>query len=222
MSEQLLSPTFLFHFAIPCKRREALWSKSGVQLEEEFLLPNLAALEGRPSAAEVRAAWNEGGLAFNVRLAGKRQPPWCRDSRLEDSDGFHVWIDTRDTHNVHRASRFCHRFVFLPSGGGRRLDEPVADQLLINRARENARPIRPGTLQVRGEKRADGYSLECHSPADALTGFEPAEYPRLGFFYALSDRELGWQTLGVGPEFPFTEDPSLWATLELEGRQKNG
>jgi hypothetical protein len=29
------------------------------------------------------------------------------------------------------------------------------------------------------------------------------------------DRELGWQTFTVGPEFPFVEDPSLWGTLEL-------
>jgi len=29
------------------------------------------------------------------------------------------------------------------------------------------------------------------------------------------DRELGWQTFSVGPEFPFVEDPSLWGSLEL-------
>ena len=33
-----------------------------------------------------------------------------------------VPIDTRDVRNVHRATRFCHRFLFLPTGGGNRLD----------------------------------------------------------------------------------------------------
>jgi hypothetical protein len=32
------------------------------------------------------------------------------------------------------------------------------------------------------------------------------------------DRELGWQTFNVGPEFPFQDDPSLWGTLELVKR----
>lgn len=95
------------------------------------------------------------------------------------------------------------------------LDEPFADQLLINRARENAKPIRPEDLEVRREKRIDGYLLECHIPAKALTGFNPVDHPRLGFTYAVVDRELGWQTLSLGGEFRFQEDPSLWGTLEL-------
>jgi hypothetical protein len=29
------------------------------------------------------------------------------------------------------------------------------------------------------------------------------------------DRELGWQTLAIGPELPMAEDPSLWQSLHL-------
>ncbi len=126
-----------------------------------------------------------------------------------------MWIDTRDTHNVHRAGRFCHQFVFLPTGGGRRVDEPVADQLLINRARENANPIPMGHLKVFSTKKADGYTLEVAVPASALTGFNPEDHPRLGFMYEVVDRELGNQLFCSGSEFPTREDPSLWATLEL-------
>lgn len=216
MSEQLLEPAFLFRFAVPLRYRETLWTPRGIQLEDEYQLPALGSLGGAKQLADVRAAWNEGGLAFTLRMTGKRQPPWCRDSKLDDSDGLQVWIDTRATHDVHRASRFCHRFGFLPTGGGRRLDEPVADQMLINRARENAKPIRADSLKIRGEKRVDGYLIEAHIPAAALTGFDPVEHPRLGFMYAVVDRELGWQTFTVGTSFPLDEDPSLWATLELE------
>jgi hypothetical protein len=52
-------------------------------------------------------------------------------------------------------------------------------------------------------------------PAQAITGYDSTEHKRLGFFYAVIDRELGWQTLALGPELPITEDPSLWGTLEL-------
>jgi hypothetical protein len=52
-------------------------------------------------------------------------------------------------------------------------------------------------------------------PADALTGFEPTEHPRLGFTYALYDRELGLQTFSTGTAIPYEEDPSAWATLDL-------
>jgi hypothetical protein len=184
-------------------------------LDERYRLVGLAELEDRPTPADVRAAWSEEGLVLAVRIEGKRQPPWCRSGRSEDSDGLQVFIDTRDVHNVHRAGRFCHRFVFLPGGSGPRLDRPMAEWLPINRAREHPRPIRPGQLQVRSEKRIDGYLLEAFIPAEALTGFDPQEHPRLGFNYALLDRELGEQTLTVGSPMPYQEDPSLWATLEL-------
>ena len=71
-------------------------------------------------------AWNKEGLLFVLNVTGKKQSPWCRPTRMEDSDGLQLWIDTRDSHTVHRANRFCHRFQFLPFGGGHRLDEPIA------------------------------------------------------------------------------------------------
>ncbi len=194
-----------------------IWDNTkGVELDDACRLPSFGAeLEGRPNFADVRAAWNKGGISFTVRVAGKKQPPWCRNDRCEDSDGLQVWVDTRDTHNLHRATRFCHRFVFMPAGDGPKFADPVAAQLLINRARENAPPVPPAVLEARAEKRVDGYILQGHIPAKALAGFAPAEHPRLGFFYAVIDRELGWQTLGVDNAFPFDEDPSVWGTLEL-------
>lgn len=215
MPDPLLPERFLFRFAVPCRYRRPLWTPKGAALGEEYRLPGLAELEGRAGEADVRAAWSEEGLAITVHVAGKRQAPWCRANRPEDSDGVQVWIDTRDVHNVHRAGRFCHRFVFLPGGLGKRLDEPTALGLPIHRARQQPRPVPPGALSVASQARVDGYVLDALVGAAALTGFDPAEHPRLGFTYAVLDRELGEQTFGVGSPMPYQEDPSLWATLEL-------
>jgi hypothetical protein len=215
MTAQLLPHRFLFRFAVPCLAREPLWSAHGPGLEEKYRLINLAELEPVAAPADFRAAWSPTGLAFSVQVRGKRQPPWCRGSRPEDSDGVRLWIDTRDVHNVHRAGRFCHGFLFLPTGAGSRLASAMAQGLPINRAREQPRPIRDGLLQVQAEKRADGYALQAFIPAEALTGFDPQEHPRLGFNYAIIDRELGVETFSAGPPLPYDEDPSLWATLEM-------
>jgi hypothetical protein len=211
----LLPPRQFFHFSADVKRCDPVWTKAGAPLDERYDLPALNELDGRPSFATVRMAWNESGLAWHVEVTGKTQPPWCRDSRLPDSDGLQVWVDTRATLNVHRASRFCHRFVFLPAGGGSGGKEPVADQLLINRARENARPVRPRELAAVSKIMATGYTLSAFAPAAVLGGYDPAQQPRLGFTYALLDRERGLQTFSAGPEFPYEEDPSVWAELRL-------
>lgn len=216
----LLAPRFAFRFAVPVSRHAPIWGPQGVTLDERYALPDLAALErGTPAAerrfADVRIAWAPEGVALTVHVRGKKQTPWCRETRLEDSDGVQVWIDTRATHNIHRASKFCHRFVFLPTGGGRRAAEPVADQLLINRARENARPVRPRELQATAKVASDGYTLAAFMPTVVLGGYDPEQHSKLGFHYEVIDRELGVQTFANSREFPTDEDPSCWATLEL-------
>jgi len=215
MPEQLLPSRFLFRFSAPCQYLGTIASGAPAELPLDCRLPLLGELEGQPALGDVRAAWSEAGVAFSVRVEGKKHPSWCRETKLEDSDGFQIWIDTRDTHNIHRASRFCHRFIFLPAGGGRNFDQPVVDQLLVDRARENANPVRPGQLKITSEKRVSGYVMSAFVPAAALTGYNPADHPRLGFTYYLFDRELGHQYFSVGSEFPFPSDPSLWGTLEL-------
>ena len=147
--------------------------------------------------------------------------PWCRESRPDESDGLRLWIDTRDTHNIHRASRFCHQFIFLPSGSGRNLGDPYGELYFINRARENPKAIRHELLKSRSEKRVDGYVLEAHIPAAAITGWDPAEHAKLGFTYAVVDQELGEQTFSCGKEFPYRDDPSVWGTLELVSRSSD-
>src|SRR5690606_9136360 len=118
-SNTLIAPRFLFRFAVPVLRHDPIWKAGGVELDESYRLLNLAELDGgtvdrERSYADVRMAWAPHGLLFNVRVESKNQPLWCRDSKLEDSDGLMVWIDTRATLNIHRASRFCHRYIFLP------------------------------------------------------------------------------------------------------------
>ena len=215
MTDSLIPPRFMFRFAVDVRRADPLWSPQGVTLDESYRLPHLAQLDDERPLADVRMAWGPEGLVWWVRVEGKQQLPWCRDSRLEDSDGLQVWVDTRATFNVHRASRFCHRFVFLPRGGGRNADEPVADQLLINRARENARPVRARELQAASRVSQTSYELSAFAPAAVLGGFDPVGQPRLGFTYALVDRERGLQTFAAGPGFPYEEDPSCWAELRL-------
>lgn len=196
-------------------------------MDESFRLAGLAELDGRAEWADVRAAWSEKGLAISASVRGKKRPASCDISQPEQSDGLHVWIDTRDVHNVHRAGRFCHRFAFVPEMTGPETSKPGSAKrsrnkfaanccmLPINRAKEQPRPAAPDALQAYCQMQGDGYTIEALIPAEALTGFDPAEHPRLGFTYALIDRELGVQTFSVGAPMPYQEDPSLWATLEL-------
>jgi len=215
MNEALIPPSMLFRFAVPCRYRSPLWNERGARLTQAYRLPELTSLNGNPSWAEMRAGWCDGGIAFWMRVTGKQNPPCAHRSKPLESDGLQLWIDTRATHNIHRAGRFCHRFLFLPTGGGQRRDTAQGGMLPIHRARDMPRPAEPGQVKVRSRRHADGYTLQAFIAGEALTGFSPGDHPRLGFTYAVNDAELGTQTFSCPEPFPYDEDPSVWATLEL-------
>ncbi len=93
---------------------------------------------------------------------------------------------------------------------------PIAASAPINRAKENAPPVEPGRIKVASTLRRDGYKLEAHIPADCLSGFDPDQHRRVGFYYILEDRDLGRQSFTIGDDLPWHVDPSLWATAVLD------
>lgn len=217
MSTSLIDPTLLFRFELQLREDACEWSPGGLSLPTSCRLPCFGTLADRPVFADVRLAWNRQGIGLQVLVSGKRQLPWCRDTRLEDSDGFQLWIDTRCSPGNHRANQFCHRFLWMPSGGGPRRENAIAALIPIYRARSDPRPVSTGQLKVVAHPRHDGYGLSGWVPAAALTGYDPQQQPRIGIHYAVIDRELGWQTLALGPEYPVAVDPSLWGEAVLVG-----
>src|SRR5262249_42726345 len=145
----------------------------------------------------------------------KEQEPQGDASRPRGSDGVTVWIDTRDARSGHRGTRYCHQFHFLPTGGGGDRDESVFVQSKINRALQDAPRSATSGATFDRERHTGGYIVRAFLPSAALNGFDAEQIPRLGFYYAVRDSELGDQVLSVGAEFPYWEDPSLWSVLEL-------
>src|SRR5713226_1611840 len=133
----LVPHRFLFRVAYPCRYIKGIPIEDDdhlLNLPEACRVDNFAAMDGRSNFADLRLAWNDFGLGLQVDVRGKDQLPQGNVGRLRGSDGVTLWIDTRDAHTSHRASRYCHQFHFLPTGGGPEGDEPVLTQSKINRA----------------------------------------------------------------------------------------
>ena len=217
MSTTLLPQAFWFRMALPCPKVEDIPRAKGrlLDLPETCALPDFRALEGQPSWARARVGYNPGGLGVSLEVVDKASPISPQPERFSGVDGVQVWIDTRDTRNVHRATRFCHRFAATISPGlGRALKVEVA-QKPIARAVADAPTVKSDSIEARAERTLSGWRLELFFPAGVLNGFDPDTNRRLGFYYQVTDPERGDQFLGVGREFPIGEDPSLWASLLL-------
>ena len=215
----LLPQAFWFRVAASCPRVDEIplsddpWRL--LDLPASCALPELTQLDGRRAWAEVRVGWNARGLGIAVLAEGVSDLQLTPD-RPEGFADVHVWVDTRDSRNVSRATRFCHRFVARLSirGGRKQLAVEVARKPVARAAADS--PICPADLLAnRCDLSRAGWMLELFLPSQALHGFDPDTNRRLGFAYLISDHVREDQFLGVGRDFPLGENPSLWSTLEL-------
>jgi len=220
MSSTLLPQAFWFRVAASAPKVEGIPRdgdpKSLLDLPAACTLPDLAALDGRDSWAHVRVGWNSAGLGIVVHADGLGQNAKTPD-RPEGFANVVFWIDTRDTRNVARATRYCHRFqARLRLGRDRKGLKAEVEQRPIARALADAPIASPSLFRHRAELLKKGWRFELFLPAKALHGFDPETNRRLGFAYQVSDGEREDQFLGVGRDFPIGENPSLWSTLDLK------
>jgi hypothetical protein len=218
-SAMLLPPVFWFRWKFACPRVEStpapegrMWSLPGPST-----LPAPSGLDGKEPWWTLAVGWGAKGLALALDVDDPRGPAPFDPDTPHLSDGLQVWIDTRDTRDVHRATRYCHRFIVraVPDRAGKNVT-PRIEQVKIHRAVADA-PIAPaGLVAGRAGKRKGGWWLDLHFPAEALHGYDPETNPRLGFTYCLMSESKGDQFLTVGRDFPVGEDPSLWCSLQLK------
>ena len=204
---------FRYSAGIPHKPKGIRLTGDPRKWPAESRLPRLCELEGTAAYGDVYVMWDRAGLYVGLFVDAKTSVIGNRRN-LRDGDALVVWIDTRDVHNVHRASRFCHGFVAIPQGGAK--GASVAWQYGIQRATGKA-PIAPESkLKTTRKITKTSYCLTLAIPADALNGYDPAEFPRLGFTYLIFDHEHREQTWSSPIDMPYSTDPSLWGTLELQ------
>ena len=204
---------------MPCRRVDDLPQKGGkrlLDLADSCRLPETDRLDGKSPWAVVKTAWNPGGLAVEVEVETSLDnllPP----EFLTAPYGLMIWVDTRDTRDLSRASRFCHAFEILVEPLKGKSNSPVLKirQKPIARAVADAKICDPQDIESRLEKLKTGYRIEVYLPAKVLNGFDPEINRRLGFAYLVTDPDREGQALGTGSPFPIGENPTLWSTLEL-------
>jgi len=220
MGKLLLPQAFWFRLAASCPRIEEIPRRGPrgglLDLPAACALPDLSALEGRVSWVSVRVGWNPEGLGIAVLAEGATAVA-SSPVRPAGFADVNVWIDTRDTRNVSRATRFCHRFsAHLTRNRDRKGLKVELSQRAIARAVADAPMASADDLLARADLTRSGWILEIFLPARALHGFDPDTNRRLGFAYQVSDHDREDQFLGVGRDFPLGENPGLWASLELK------
>lgn len=207
----------LFDFEFPlryCKKAPTLTGNLA-DWSDAYLLPDLCRIDGQDPFAKVWAAWNETGLFIAAQVAGRTKSLQCDPQKFWRADNVRICTDMRDNRTIKRANRYCQQFYFLPIGAGKKQRDPIAGSAPINRAVEQAPHVPAGRIRIAASVTKSSYKLEAQIPAEILSGFDPAEHPRIGFYYIIEDTQLGQQYLTVGDDLYWFVDPSTWPTAVL-------
>ncbi len=205
----------LFHFAIPCYYQQPLWGDEGALLSEAHRLPDLSQVEGEFNGVEVRAGWNEEAFAAQFRVFNPKLLVWT--AKGTGSVFISVWINTRAAQDIHRATRFCHWFEIEGCKGRTGVEEARVTWRAIPRAKETPNSPPPQTVIAKAKLDPDRrhYCVNVLFKRESLTGYDPREYPQIGFNYEVMRAAVEPITFSAGAPLRYQDDPSLWITLDL-------
>lgn len=176
----------------------------------KYLLPDVSALTGQTSFAEVAMGWSQEGLEI---LAIIHQPYLkALYPQYDKADSMEICLDTRDVKTSGYNTRFCHHFVFLPEA----VEGLQAGELTKFRTEDMHPLCASAELAVQSSLKPDLYILQCHIPSNCLFGYDPEQFDRLGMTYRINRAQGLPQEFSVlAEDYKFQEQPSLWASVRL-------
>ncbi len=189
-----LSPAQFFSFS---------WDCPYLKGSKEHKLPDVSEFSAEESFADLFMAWNEEKIVVEASV---------RD-RTED-DAVELFFDTRDLKTKSHVSKFCHHFIFTPDER-----EGVHGWEATRFAGDDVhRLCDPHDLTVHVDSKEGSYALKIEIPAHCLFGYDPRQFPRMGFTYRIRRAKAFSQHFGIsGDEVSLEQHPALWATVLFTG-----
>lgn len=184
--------------------------KDEKRLPSSAFLPDFSELLNEKKFARIALFWNEKGIRVYVQvkkiLEGSGLPNY------REGDSLELFFDTRDLKSTQSVTRFCHHFVFFPDG----VDGIKAKEIPHFRQNETHELAESNLFVVNTEVKRKEYETEIHIPKEALHGYDPASFKRLGFAYQINRYGGEPQHFPISSRFfSLEKHPELWATLIL-------
>lgn len=180
-------------------------------LSDPYLLPEMDEYLLEESFARVGIARSDRGLSISVSVEKGFEE--CHFPAVEKGDGVEVFIDTRGIDDAFVVHKYCHHFIFLPKP----VDGIEAVEVTKFRGEDKHEHCKPETLSVLSTMMRSSYSMEIQISEMSLFGYDPDEYPRIGFAMRIHRPKGGAQHFPMNSvDYKIEAHPNLWARLELK------
>jgi len=170
-------------------------------LSKKTELPKLREFFDRELFCRVFMGWHAKGLY--ILLQSKK-----------DLEGGQITfgVDTRAIKTASILHRYCHLFCieFVQK-------KPLAKETTTFRRSEDSHELcDPYLIECSYEKKRSHYLLHCFIPMQAMVGYDPERFSRIGFFYTIKTRRADVQDFALSSSIWNVEtSPALWNELVL-------
>ncbi len=161
--------------------------------------------------AEVAIGWGEEKIQLRIEIDLPFEKSDLNDYRKVDS--VELFFDTRNLKQKTTLGRFCHHFVFFAEP----VEGALAHEITRFRGDDVHTLCRSADLLVESIIKLKYTILNIVIPSECLHGYNPIDFPKIGFSYRINRKNGEPQSFSVSSKEVFVEkNPSLWSTLELK------
>ena len=173
-------------------------------------LPDTSGLLGEEKFADIALYWTDEGI--QVILRAQKSIDEVLFPAFSEGDSLELFFDTRDLKTASAITRFCHHFVFLPED----VEGIQAQEITRFRSEDAHKYADPALFVIETEVKRSRYEMTIEIPKQALYGYDPREFQRLGFTYRINRPKGDPQHFAASSHFYAIErHPELWASFEF-------
>lgn len=198
-----LVPIPLFKFKFPLHRFKEF------PLLKQHELSDLTPLNESEYTTPIFVGYDQNGLAFQIHFP-KREFS-CFPTNFKEGDALELFIDTRDNKQANYQTKFCHHFLFYPE----QVEGIYGKEITRFRGEETHDLANPRSFQVTRREKRGGTIMEIYIPKEALYGYDPDQFNRIGLTYRLHLKDHGIQLFSTSPQFSIEQNPSFFASFEM-------
>ncbi|PCI95545.1 hypothetical protein COB11_01845 [Candidatus Aerophobetes bacterium] len=203
-----LLPASFFTYSFKLAKKESLPKDP---YHSPYLLPDYSDLLDEEAFADVAMCFDKRGIEARVFVEKTFED--VSFPKVQAGDSIELFFDTRDYKGASTVTKFCHHFVFLPKDVG----ELTACEITKFRGDDTRELADPKLLSCETTFKKDSYEMRIFIDNEALYGFDPSQFKRLGFAYRINRKRKHPQHFTASTrEFQIERFPSVWATLQLK------
>jgi len=177
--------------------------------KKDFELTSISSLLDESPFADIGIRWHMDGIMVFAEV--KKSFSDTDITHFAKGDALEIFIDTKNIKTAVSIHKFCHHFVCM----AKEKDGVQAQEITRFRLEDSHPLAKTEHIPIHSSFTKSSYSMNIWLSKDILHGYDPSQYPSIGFEYRLHGSRMPPQHFSLSKDINFDKHPALWSELKL-------